>query len=68
MCFSVLLPTRLSHAWNYALVSHLAKANTAQAELAIHRSGTAAQLTAAPELRAEFRFQFCFRDFCFAGH
>src|SRR5271170_4182877 len=52
---SVLLPTRLSHAGDLTGVHHLTQADTAQAELAVHRARTTTALTARVGTRGELR-------------
>jgi hypothetical protein len=64
----VLLPTRLSHAWNQTFVSILTKTNAAQAELAVHRAGPTAQLTTTAQASGVLRFLFRLGDFRCACH
>src|SRR5271170_1892384 len=48
------LPRGLRHAGDLALVRHLAQADPTEAELAVHRAGTAAAVAAAVRARLEF--------------
>src|SRR5664280_650574 len=51
----IYLPTRLGHAGDLAGVHHLSQADTAQAELAVHRAGSTTSLTARVGTRRELR-------------
>src|SRR5206468_3911954 len=62
------LPARLLHTWNHTLVRHLAEANPANAELAVHGPRAAAQLAAPLTAGGKFRLPESRRVFCFARH
>jgi hypothetical protein len=51
----LLLPRGLRHAGYLTLVRHLAQADPAESELAVHRARTAAAMAAAVCARLEFR-------------
>src|SRR6202142_131516 len=51
----IYLPTRLGHAGDLAGVHHLTQADTAQAELAVHRAWSTTSLTARVGTRRELR-------------
>src|SRR5207244_8298343 len=63
-----LLPARLGHARNCALVRELAQTDAAEAELAEHRAGARAAVAARVRLRLELRLPFLLGDQGLLGH
>src|SRR6266404_5433746 len=64
----MLSPARLLHTGDQPVKGHIAEAQPAQLELAIHGAGTAAQLAPSFPPATDLRFAICLLDFRLAGH
>src|SRR5262245_27770400 len=61
-------PARLLHSRNQSVQGHVAEAQPAQLEFAVHGARPAAQLAPPLAPATELRFAVCFLDLCLAGH
>src|SRR5690242_195779 len=61
-------PARLLHSGNQSVERHIAEAQSAQLEFAIHRARPPAQLAAPFAPATELRLAVRFLDLCLAGH